>query len=326
MKKIAISLVLIFTAYFSFLVSNSDAQWAQIVKSNGYSSNTTERYTDTKLLIDTIALKYFPMAVGNVYKFHFGSSSGYQYNYKIRIVKDTIINSRKYFVANNYFPGAAGQILRLDSNSGNFYVRSNSYCSYSPFEELTDSLRARKGDSTLVCTSYVPKHYCIDTGYSTLFGNQIKTKTFKRSTTESTSTITYGMNFGIVSATYSDFWALASESLLGCYVNGVLYGDTVLTDVENKSSEIPSSYALSQNYPNPFNHSSIFKFQCSMKGHVNISVYDITGREVRMLVNETLQPGTYEVRFDGSGLNSGIFFYRLVSGKISIIRKMILIK
>ncbi len=266
------------------------------------------------------------MAVGNVYKYHFGSSSGYQYNYKIRIVKDTIINSRRYFVASNYFPGSIGQVLRLDSNSGNLYVRSSSYCSYSPFEELTDSLRARRGDSTLVCTSYVPKHYCIDTGYSTLFGIQIKGKTFKRSTTESTTTVTYGMNFGILFATYSDFWALASESLLGCYVNGVLYGDTVLTDVENISSEMPTSYALSQNYPNPFNQTSIFKFQCSMKGHVNVSVYDITGREVRTLVNETLQPGTYEVRFDGSELNSGVYFVRMTAGEFTDTKRMVLLK
>ncbi|HWQ81081.1 MAG TPA: T9SS type A sorting domain-containing protein [Ignavibacteria bacterium] len=327
MKKVAISLVLIFTAYYSFLVSNSDAQWKQIDKSKGQSLNNGGRYSEAKFLIDTIALKYFPLAVGNVYKYHFGSSSGYQYNYKLRILKDTIISSRRYFVASNYFPGSIGQILRLDSNSGNLYVRSNSgYCSYSPFEELTDSLRARRGDSTLVCTSFVPKHYCIDTGYSTLFGMQIKGKTYKRKTTETTTTVTYGMNFGILFATYSDFWGLASESLLGCYVNGVLYGDTVLTDVENISSEIPSSYALSQNYPNPFNQTSIFKFQCSMKGHVNVSVYDIAGREVRTLVNETLQPGTYEVRFDGSGLNSGVYFVRMTAGDFTETRKTVLLK
>jgi len=332
MKKVAYSFALILTAFFSFLVSNSEAQWAQVDRPGEHSSNFTGRYSVSRFLIDTIALKYFPLAVGNVYKYHFGSSSGYQYNYKIRIVKDTVINSRKYFVASNYFPGSAGLILRLDSNSGNFYVRSNSYCSYSPFEELTDSLRSRKGDSALVCTSSVPKHYCIDTGYSTVLGNQIKTKTFKRSTTESTSTITYGKNFGIVFATYSDFWALASESLLGCYVNGVLYGDTVLTDVENISSEIPASYALMQNYPNPFNPVTMIRFAIPMDSRLRgndkvvLKVYDMLGREVRTLVNEMLEPGTYELRFDGSGLNSGVYFYRLTAGDFTETRKMVLLK
>ncbi len=98
------------------------------------------------------------------------------------------------------------------------------------------------------------------------------------------------------------------------------------TDINTISVEIPSKYLLSQNYPNPFNQTSIFKFQCSMKGHVNVSVYDVTGREVRTLVNETLQPGTYEVRFDGSELNSGVYFVRMTAGDFSETRKTVLLK
>jgi hypothetical protein len=50
---------------------------------------------------------------------------------------------------------------------------------------------------------------------------------------------------------------------------------------------------------------------------VMLKVYDISGREVQTLVNESLQPGTYEVTFDGSGLNSGVYFYRLTAGNFS---------
>ncbi|HWQ81080.1 MAG TPA: T9SS type A sorting domain-containing protein [Ignavibacteria bacterium] len=96
--------------------------------------------------------------------------------------------------------------------------------------------------------------------------------------------------------------------------------------VNSIPGNIPSNYKLFQNYPNPFNQTSIFKFQCSMKGHVNVSVYDITGREVRTLVNETLQPGTYEVRFDGSELNSGVYFYKFTINDFQEIRKMVMIK
>ena len=101
---------------------------------------------------------------------------------------------------------------------------------------------------------------------------------------------------------------------------------TDLLPVREVSNEIPASYSLSQNYPNPFNQTSIFKFQCSMKGHVNVSVYDIAGREVQTLVNETLQPGTYEVRFDGSELNSGVYLVRMKAGDYSETRKMVLLK
>ncbi|MGV8017704.1 MAG: T9SS type A sorting domain-containing protein [Ignavibacteria bacterium] len=100
----------------------------------------------------------------------------------------------------------------------------------------------------------------------------------------------------------------------------------IISGFLNTGIEMPESYSLHQNYPNPFNQTSIFKFQCSMKGHVNVSVYDIAGREVRTLVNETLQPGTYEVRFDGSGLNSGVYFVRMTAGEFTETRKMVLLK
>ncbi len=111
-----------------------------------------------------------------------------------------------------------------------------------------------------------------------------------------------------------------------CRAAKYVYETNFPVSVFNISNEVPTSYSLGQNYPNPFNQTSIFKFQCSMKGHVNVSVYDITGREVSTLVNETLQPGTYEVRFDGSELNSGVYFVRMTAGDFSETRKMVLLK
>ena len=78
--------------------------------------------------------------------------------------------------------------------------------------------------------------------------------------------------------------------------------------VNQTGSEIPSTYSLSQNYPNPFNSSSKLKFEIAKLGDVKIIVYDVQGREVQTLVNERLNAGTYETRFDGSGLTSGVYF------------------
>jgi hypothetical protein len=98
---------------------------------------------------------------------------------------------------------------------------------------------------------------------------------------------------------------------------------------------IPSKFGLSQNYPNPFNPSTKIEFKIpSWEGYgvsrgvglVSLRIYDITGREVQTLVNEELQPGTYEVTFDGSGLNSGVYFYKLTAGNFVQTRKMLLIK
>ena len=311
MKKIIVILVAIVSFSSSFFVLKGEAQWG------GKSS---------ALVIDTVALKYFPLAVGNVYKYHFGSSTGYSYYYKVRIVKDTIINSKRYFVTSGNFPGSIGSILRVDSTTGNAYVRSGMYCSYSPFEELVDSLRSRRWDSTLVCTPSVPKHYCVDTSNSTLFGIQMKKKTFIRNTSEVSTSISYGMNFGIIFSTYSDAWGLASESLVGCFINGVLYGDTLLTGIENISTEVPPEYSLAQNYPNPFNPSTVVRFQLSVVSDVVLKVYDVVGREVQTLVNERLNAGTYETKFDGSMLTSGVYFYKMVSEGFTETKRMVLIK
>lgn len=96
--------------------------------------------------------------------------------------------------------------------------------------------------------------------------------------------------------------------------------------VENISTEIPSTYSLSQNFPNPFNPVTNVKFSIVKAGQVNLIVYDAMGREVETLVNERLQTGTYETSFNGSMLNSGVYFYKLITDGFTETKKMILIK
>jgi photosystem II stability/assembly factor-like uncharacterized protein len=94
----------------------------------------------------------------------------------------------------------------------------------------------------------------------------------------------------------------------------------------NISKEIPSSFSLSQNYPNPFNPITNVKFSIIKAEQVKLIVYDIMGREVQTVVNESMKPGTYEARFDGSQLTSGVYFYKLVTGNFTETKKMLLIK
>ncbi|MFZ4590814.1 MAG: T9SS type A sorting domain-containing protein [Ignavibacteria bacterium] len=96
--------------------------------------------------------------------------------------------------------------------------------------------------------------------------------------------------------------------------------------IKNISTEIPSAFSLSQNYPNPFNNSSKFKFEIAKLGNVKIVVFDLMGREVATLVNESLAPGTYETTFDGSALSSGTYLYKLTSGSFIQTKKLTLIK
>lgn len=103
--------------------------------------------------------------------------------------------------------------------------------------------------------------------------------------------------------------------------------------IKQISSEIPVSYSLEQNFPNPFNPSTTIKFSIPENGKVKtennfvvIKVYNLLGREVATLVNEHLIPGTYAVTFDGAGLSSGLYYYKLTAGSYSETRKMILMK
>lgn len=279
--------------------------------------------------LDTITGKYFPLQVGNVYKYYFGTSGGYSYTYKIRIIKDTIIENKTYFKFTPFqFEPYASSLIRFDTLSGNIYARSASgYCSYSPFEILLDSLKANLNDSATVCNS-IYRHRCNLTGYWNIIGNNVLTKRFKRNEypAEDYAEYMYAMGFGIVSVNYKEGQIYAGHSLIGCYINGVLYGDTLLTGINQISSELPSAYSLSQNYPNPFNPTTKIKFSVPKAGDAKIVVFDIMGREVQTLVNEKLQPGTYEASFDGSALNSGVYFYKLTTDGFTETKKMLLIK
>jgi hypothetical protein len=89
---------------------------------------------------------------------------------------------------------------------------------------------------------------------------------------------------------------------------------------------VPKVFALQQNYPNPFNPSTTIKFEMPRASHVNLTVFDVLGREVSWLVNERRNAGVHEVKFDGSNLVSGVYFYRLQTGDYLASKKMLILK
>jgi hypothetical protein len=91
-------------------------------------------------------------------------------------------------------------------------------------------------------------------------------------------------------------------------------------------AEFPTQFSLRQNYPNPFNPSTTIKFELPKSSVVTLSVFDILGREVSVLVNNRRDAGVYEVKFDGVNLASGVYFYRLRAGSFVETRKLILIR
>ncbi len=107
------------------------------------------------------------------------------------------------------------------------------------------------------------------------------------------------------------------------YKTKIIFEDNNLPQVTNN---IPTEYSLSQNYPNPFNPSTLIKYSIPNGGLVKIKVYDIGGKEVSVLVNEIMNPGSYSIDFDGSKLSSGVYYYRIEAEKFIETKKMLLLK
>ncbi|MBK6538659.1 MAG: T9SS type A sorting domain-containing protein [Ignavibacteria bacterium] len=103
------------------------------------------------------------------------------------------------------------------------------------------------------------------------------------------------------------------------------YGNSI--GITQINSELPSEYKLGQNYPNPFNPSTTIDFSVPVSGEVTLKIYDLTGKEVSALVNEFRNAGNYSVNFNAASVfNSGIYFYKLTSGNISITKKFMIVK
>ncbi|MBS4033237.1 MAG: T9SS type A sorting domain-containing protein [Ignavibacterium sp.] len=88
----------------------------------------------------------------------------------------------------------------------------------------------------------------------------------------------------------------------------------------------PIAFSLEQNYPNPFNPATVIRYQVPVSSFVTLKVYDVLGREIAVLVNETKTARRYEVSFDGSKLSSGTYFYTIIADGFVQTKKMLLVK
>ncbi|MEO8446893.1 MAG: YCF48-related protein [bacterium] len=125
-----------------------------------------------------------------------------------------------------------------------------------------------------------------------------------------------------------DLFFINKDTGFACGDSGVVLRiiNASTVGVNNISNEIPSDFKLHQNYPNPFNPTTIINYQLPKFSNVSLKVYDILGNEVVTLVNEKQNAGIYEAEFDGSGLASGIYFYRIDAGEFIQTKRMTLVK
>lgn len=114
----------------------------------------------------------------------------------------------------------------------------------------------------------------------------------------------------IAAGAWSPTWRFRTEKVLGV----------------EQTEQLPSTFVLHQNYPNPFNPSTTIRFSLIEGGATTLKIYDLLGRELAVLVDSDLGPGNYAFDFQADNLTSGVYIYRLVSGRSVATKKMLLQK
>ena len=108
------------------------------------------------------------------------------------------------------------------------------------------------------------------------------------------------------------------------YLDSICAQDVI--GITNNNQGVPTEYSLSQNYPNPFNPTTNIKYQITKNNNVKLTVFDILGKEVEVLVNEKQTPGAYSINWNADKYSSGVYFYKIESGSFTSVKKMILLK
>lgn len=293
---------------------------------------------------DTSIVKYLPLKTGNVWIYNYSGSSG---SGKMKMtVSGTVVNNGHIYYSlvlsgnacgcsfNSYSPFLTqlNSAIRMDSVTGNIFFNSTGGCSWNPNEVLFDSLKMSPGN--IVNTSCYSTS-CQDTNNINIFGGNYKSKNVGLPIMTYYKFRRYAKNLGLTNSIMGCYaGTTCAYNLQGCIIDGVLYGDTSFpVGINVLSTEIPENFSLSQNYPNPFNPTTHFGFRIAKFGLVRLTVFDALGREVSMLVNQQLQPGTYEADWDASEYPSGVYYYKLevspstgIGKGFSETKKMVLIK
>ncbi len=236
------------------------------------------------------------------------------------VVSDSMLNKLK--VTLNYFPGLALGTFNLFGPINNALVT------------------AREGDSTIVTFRWYRASnavsYRLRMGVPSIPPFMLDTPS-NNGGLDSLFTIRQYELFNIfslpsypVDTTVTGQWAVWAYGASGDSVRSNSVYSIRLRLVKRTSVDddelVPTVYSISQNYPNPFNPSTNIKFGLPEDAFVTLEVYNIVGEKVATLVNGNYRKGYHEIKFDASGLQSGVYFYKINAGKFSKTMKMLLIK
>ena len=284
-----------------------------------------------EILPDPELIRYYPLHSGDVWVYDgitwdFPDYEIYQFTRKVNSMV-TKPNQLAYYEVEESIVGSGYSKLyyeRVDTQNVKVY-RYDEDSVQSGQEYLIDDLRASVGDSI---KSYRFETYIIsnmiDLSDTTIFGEDKEAKTYS-----SVSLISYQyrliQDFGLTSILNGYDFGWDSRDLKGAVINGIVYGDTTLTGIEDKINPV-ISFSLSQNYPNPFNPSTTINYSIGKPVQVSLKIFDILGKEITTLVNEYKPSGNYSINFNGGNLASGIYYYQIKAGDFTAAKKFVLMK
>jgi len=278
-------------------------------------------------------LAYYPLSIGNkwIYDYLFVDwNLGGNQDIFVRDVQSLEVkpNGKEYFkIREKYVQMGFESIVyeRVDTLEGKVF-RYDENCPNS--EQFIEDLVMDVNDTTFAARF----GYCIEHAgtelSSELYFNKWEIEGNRRNynyVEQVTADYFLATDIGLDYFKLSDDNGDKTFTLKGMLKNGIVYGDTTLTDVINEN-ELPREFSLQQNNPNPFNPSTTISFQLPATRNVSLKVFDILGNEIENLINEEKPAGSYEVKFDASKLSSGIYFYTIYAGDFIETRKMLLLK
>ncbi|HZW38476.1 MAG TPA: T9SS type A sorting domain-containing protein [Ignavibacteriaceae bacterium] len=280
-------------------------------------------------------LAYYPLIIGNTWIYNWSDwwDGGYEQNIYTRTVisKEVLSNNKEYYKIEEKFVtslGVSNFYERIDSITGLIYRFDTTGCEND--ERIIEDLAAVEGDSLPIqrftyCGN--PNSYFFSEEKSEIiFGDTTTSRTFEDFWTDEAYSYKLAKHFGLINIVHGYYGGRITFTILGCVINGVVYGDTATTDVKLENNLTPTAYNLSQNYPNPFNPSTAIKFQIPKASQVKLEVYDVLGNLIQTIVDEYKSAGNYQTELNLSNLSSGVYLYKLQAGDFSSTKKMMLVK